>query len=505
MLLSSFDGQKRLLARALMSGVSGAHRANTVLYKLQRTNQNILCDFIDALSRDELKQPQQEEDGGEPLTVKPLVCLFPALFKQNLLSFLHLVSPALPEDRLLRLLKCLHQDSNPNPWITAMSSQLKRNLRCHYEEPLYSKATSLRLQELSKRLVNPDQTSGWTKCFGGEIKAYKPQSDADTAELGSQRKRKSSGNALDAGGDQMGQQSKRMKLDVSVNQHVVQHKQIMNNKTPERLEIDAVAETAKSDSLRNSLPDHIKASALQIKDLLDSQAEWEQSFTDVFRVLNDCDLQQVEEFCRILCLSDIPEHTLPKVCSSILALSPDLSYSTAAALIRSLLLHKVLLLTKPASRCLVTAVTSVCGRYPRPMCHTLIGPVLEEKNIGPPQAELLNRLIEGCLDSHYRLLVVQMTLKTVWSEAVLSVIHSLLESKPVLDQELFSQFIHQLVTHEIHFTKSVKFAKIVLTVLTKYSSNVTAEHKQSLSKCLMQNETFLKKSLQAALKRIGPT
>lgn len=27
--------------------------------------------------------------------------------------------------------------------------------------------------------------------------------------------------------------------------------------------------------------------------------------------------------------------------------------------------------------------------------------------LGNPQAELLNRLIEGCLDSHYRLLVLQ--------------------------------------------------------------------------------------------------
>lgn len=39
-------------------------------------------------------------------------------------------------------------------------------------------------------------------------------------------------------------------------------------------------------------------------------------------------------------------------------------------------------LSEPASRCLVTAVTSLCSRYPRPMCHALIGPVLEEKDLG---------------------------------------------------------------------------------------------------------------------------
>lgn len=94
-------------------------------------------------------------------------------------------------------------------------------------------------------------------------------------------------------------------------------------------------------------------------------------------------------------------------------------------------------LSEPASRSLVTAGTSLCSRYPRPMCQAVILPVLEDKNIGNkrrtdkgltynhktfmvcsmycilclvsgnPHSELLNRLIERCLDSHYRLLVLQ--------------------------------------------------------------------------------------------------
>ncbi|GLD74692.1 Fanconi anemia group E protein isoform X1 [Lates japonicus] len=119
------------------------------------------------------------------------------------------------------------------------------------------------------------------------------------------------------------------------------------------------------------------------------------------------------------------------------------------------------------------------------MCHALIGPVLMEKNIGTPQAELLNRLIEGCLDSHYRLLLLQMIFKIAWSEAVLSIIHSLLDSKPDLNEEVFTQLTEQLVSQGPQFTKSVKFAKMMLTVLTKYSSHVTAAHKHSLSDCLI--------------------
>lgn len=101
-----------------------------------------------------------------------------------------------------------------------------------------------------------------------------------------------------------------------------------------------------------------------------------------------------------------------------------------------------------------------------------------------------------------------MTLKIAWSEAVLSIIHSLLDSKviqviihgkelqellviiltateppvlpvspqqPVLNEELFTQFTEQLVSQAPRFTKSVKFAKMMLTVLTKYSTDVSMQ------------------------------
>ncbi|XP_008294730.1 Fanconi anemia group E protein [Stegastes partitus] len=501
MFLCRFDGQSRLLVRSLLSGGSGAHTALAVFRKQQRANPDTsLGNLLETLCRHEVSRPEADT---EPLTVKPLVCLFPALFKQNLLSFMCLVHSALPVNAAHRLLKCLSQDSHPNPWITALVRQLERNLGTHRKQPLYSSQCSQRLTELSQRLAGSGETRGWAECFSSDTVRFESQNVVDLPELGTQRKRKSSLINLESDGEEMEQQSKRMKI--CENEQVDAEEQSVKMETPGGSESDAPAEASAPASCCDDLPEHIKVSVLQIKDLLESQTEWDQSSTDVFKVLNDCDPSQVEVLCNMLSLSSLPEQTLPKLCSSILSLSPDLSYSTAATLIKSLLLEKVLSLSEPASRCLVTAVTSLCSQYPRPMCHALIGPVLEETNIGPPQAELLNRLIEGCLDSHYRLLVLQMTFKIPWSEAVLSIIHSLLDSKPVLNEELFTQFTEQLVSQGPQFTKSVKFAKMMLTVLTKYSSNVTATHKHSLSGSLMLNGTFLKKPLQAALKRITHT
>ncbi|XP_045899669.1 Fanconi anemia group E protein [Micropterus dolomieu] len=507
--LSRFDAQSKLLVWSLLSGASGAHRALGVFHRQQQANPEMsLSNLIETLCQDEITCPDSE---AQPLIVKPLVCLFPALFKHNLLSFIYLVHSVLPRTAVLHLLTCLGQDPHPSPWVTALVRQLERNLGAHSEEPLYTPLCSQRLEKLSQRLAGFGETGGWAECFRGQRVESESQSESGLSELGTQRKRKASFVTLDSDGEETGRQSKRLKVDVFGSELLDAEEQSAKEEISGRLESDAPVETPAEelqlapDSGCDALPEHIKVAVFQIKELLENQTEWDQSSTDVFKVLNECDPSQVEVFCCLLSFPDLPEQTLPKLCSSILAPSLDLSYSTAATLIKSLLLEKVLSLSEPASRCLVTAATSLCSHFPRPMCHALIGPVLEEKNIGNPQAELLNRLIEGCLDSHYRLLVLQMTFKIAWNEAVLSIIHSLLDSKPDLSEELFTQFTEQLVSQGPQFTKSVKFAKMMLTVLTKYSSRVTAAHKHSLCGCLLLNETFLKKSLQAALKRITHT
>ncbi|XP_040049553.2 Fanconi anemia group E protein isoform X1 [Gasterosteus aculeatus] len=507
MLLSRFNGRSKLLVRSLLCGTSGALKALDVFHRQQRLDPDMsLSPLLDALCRDEVTCSGTE---AQPLTVRPLVCLFPALFKQNLLSFIYLVHTVLPRTTVLHLLKCLGQDLHPSPWVVALVRQLERVIGTSSDPPLYTPLCSQRLKALAQHSGGFGGTGGWAVCFSSPTESDSPP-EPGLSELATKRKRTSSSVTVDSDCEETGQESKRRKVDVHGSGcHNVD--QCSAKETAGSSESEAPAETPCEEPQPepgapcDALPEHIKISVLQIKELLESQTEWDQISVEVVKVLNHCDPGQVVVLCSMLSLPDLPEQTLPNLCSSILAPALDFSYSTTATLIKSLLLQKVLSLSEPASRCLVTAVTSLCSRYPRPTCDALIGPVLEEKDIGNLQAELLNRLIEGCLDSHYRLLVLQMTFKISWSEAVLSVIHSLLDSKLDFSEELFTQFSEQLHSQGSQFPKSVKFAKLMLTVLTKYNSHVTAAHKHSLQVCLMANETFLKKSLQAALKRISHT
>ncbi|XP_068194863.1 Fanconi anemia group E protein isoform X2 [Antennarius striatus] len=481
MSLGRFDARSKLLVRSLLSGVTGVQRALSVFSRQQRADpESNLSNFIDTLCGDEVAP----DEDGQPVAV-------------------------LPQTSGLHLIKCLRQDDHPSPWVSALIRQLEKNLGVHSPQSLYTPSCSQKLEGLSQRFVGFAETGGWATCFSGQKGQSKCQSESSLPELGTQRKRKGNHVILDSDDEETGQQSKRIKMDDCEKECLDAEEPRSKAEESGKLESDSPDETTPeelqpaADNPSDSLPQHIQFCALQMKELLDSQTEWDQSSKDMFiKVLIECDPSQVEELCRILRLSDLPEQTMLKLCTGVLALSPDLGYSTATTLIKSLLLKKVLSLSEPASRCLVTAVTSLCSHCPRSMCQALIRPVLEENTIGNPQVELLNRLIECCLDSHYRLMMLQMTFKLAWSEAVLSIIHSLLDSKPDLGEEMFTEFTEQLIFQGPKFTTSVKFAKILLTFLTKYSSYVTAAQKQPWHNCLMLNETFLKKPLQAALKRI---
>ncbi|CAL9702959.1 unnamed protein product [Knipowitschia caucasica] len=502
MSVGGFEGQRLLLVRALLSGVQGAHRALEVFHKQQRNSCFSLELFIQALCRDEISCPGGP--GGpadaQPLVLKPLVCLFPPLLQQNLLVFVYHLHHILPQSSVSHLLECIKQDLTSNTWVASLVTQLERQLEIDKNKPLFSAQCSQRLSLLLQALpCNDKPAEGWATAF--HVDPASTQSASTAPCQPSQRKRKSSDISRDSDSEDVNQQNKRMRVDLCVDEDVGTKREEDREEELPGAVVSSEAIDPPLDGPSDILPEHMKVAVLQLKDLIASDSEWDQSSSDVVNILNDCDPPQLEMICHTIDLPKTPENVLPKLCSCVLALSPDLSFSTATIFIRSLLLEKIMSLSEPASRCLVSTVTSLCSRYPRPTCHALFEPVVMDKNTGNLQADLLNKLVES-LDSHYKRLTLQMTFKVKWTESVLSIIHCLLDLKLDINEDVFTEFTEQLMSQASQMTKSVKFAKMLLTILTKYSSDITASHIQTLSKCLMLNETFLKKSLQAALKRI---
>ncbi|NXW55312.1 FANCE protein, partial [Eurystomus gularis] len=182
---------------------------------------------------------------------------------------------------------------------------------------------------------------------------------------------------------------------------------------------------------------------------------------------------QLEGLCSFLQLSTCSEHLLVRFCSWLLALTPDLSYTSAAVLAEQLFLGRVLSLAQPPSRHLMAALTSFCSKYSQPFCQVLVAAVLREPGEGTEQTKLLCELVEECLEPDDVQLVLSHVLEVPLSEKLLPIVQAVLGRQEVLPTKLFDLLVLTLCRQAPAFATSLNYAKLVTAVLTMYQSQVS--------------------------------
>nr|KAF6461854.1 FA complementation group E [Molossus molossus] len=70
--------------------------------------------------------------------------------------------------------------------------------------------------------------------------------------------------------------------------------------------------------------------------------------------------------------------------------------------------------------------------------------------------------------------------------------------------EKFNVLMERLCKEGPAAATSMAYAKLMLTVMTKYQANITETQRLGLATPLSLNTTFLRKSLQAALRHLAP-
>ncbi|XP_008933607.1 PREDICTED: Fanconi anemia group E protein, partial [Merops nubicus] len=217
------------------------------------------------------------------------------------------------------------------------------------------------------------------------------------------------------------------------------------------------------------------------------------------QVLTTCLPPQLEGLCSFLQLPTCPEQLLVRFCGWLLALSPDLSYGSAAVLAQQLFLGRVLALAQPPSRHLLAALASFCSKYSQPFCRVLVAAVLREPGGGAEQTKLVCELVEECLEPDCVRLVLSQVLEVPLSEKLLPIVQAVLGRQEVLPPKLFDLLVQTLCQQAPAFATSLNYAKLVTAVLTLYQSQVTPAHRSSLAAALDRSNAALKKSLQAVL------
>lgn len=181
------------------------------------------------------------------------------------MCFLHHLHPGLPQENVLALLRCLSQDSDDNPWVCALISQLHKDLGVEKFRggTLLTPECVLNLKELCDRFKDCQEKGEWDLCLN-EHTADELSTESQTD--GGPKKRKSEITDLHMGEEMDEPQSKRRRTDLVTQGDledrlvaVGQEESVKTVQLDKELEGDSsVALPVTEEDCLSVLPDHIK-------------------------------------------------------------------------------------------------------------------------------------------------------------------------------------------------------------------------------------------------------
>ncbi|KFO23153.1 Fanconi anemia group E protein isoform X1 [Fukomys damarensis] len=522
---AALEAPARLLLEALQAGPDGARRGLGVLRALGCHERDPLSwgDLLAALCREE---PVLRDPGG-PLELRPLLLRLPQFCRRNLLSLLMAVRLSLPESQLLSVLQIAQQDpvSTPDAWLQVLGRMLQRDLGPGVSvegAPVLSEGCQAQLRSLCRRLGQGGRRLKLPEAPDHE----EEEEDRDSQQRGKRRKEPGEMTATPEG--------ERLPKRFRSGEREEEEDDDKEERPEEALSLESPADGGRASPKRAQpivmgagpcgagqnpgpaegraasaeLPGALQAQVPRLQQLLKTFGEGLEGRGDIppveLQLLHECSPSQVEQLCAQLQLSQLSDTSLLRLCTWLLALSPGLSISNATVLARSLFLGRILSLTSSASRLLRTALTSFCASYPYPVCRALLSTVLQAPGTGPAQTELLCHLMKDeSLEPDAQALMLGQILELSWKEETFLVLQALLEQQVEMAPEKFCVLMEKLCEQGLAATTSVAYAKLVLTVMTKYQASITVTQRLGLAVALEPHATFLRKSLQAALRRLA--
>ncbi|XP_022082769.1 Fanconi anemia group E protein-like isoform X2 [Acanthaster planci] len=227
------------------------------------------------------------------------------------------------------------------------------------------------------------------------------------------------------------------------------------------------------------------------------------------KVLIECPMDQMEAACDILDLDSAPAAGLAALAQQLAGFSLELSHSSAAILARKCFGQQIQDLTQTAPRSLLTAVVSLAKAFPKPTIEGVLLPALAREGplgtAGPHQCDLVVKVLKEALtnESQVYLLSKLLSVQTLhWSDEMTGLFQAALACKLELDNHTLETFVAAL-EHHGHWQRScAKFAKLLLAVVNRFSKQISGASLAALQRLADANQTFLKKALLTAIKRV---
>lgn len=424
-----------------------------------------------------MKVPTVDELTGE-MIIKPKLVLLPLQTQRNLFRLLDLIYPQLPAPATQLWLQTISVENDfSDAWLLYMRQRFLTG--SSIQTPLQSPEVAQSLYTLCKQLNQTPHGHfklGWYKnrCVSME--------DEQTMDFES-----------------------RPQIEDKETDHVNDdtNKLFMDSQPLSSLQ---EAHTEASEEIA-VLPASIEAHVPKLKQFLylnmESESLDHEFLSELNKLFDLCSPLQLETLFSNVGIAQLSLKCLFQLCVHLDTVSPDISYAHAKSLAKSLFLDRVLSLTSPASRTLTAALSMFCNKYAYSACSSLIGPILIQAEPGTVYADFLCRMVSECIQPHQLHLCFSPILDTSCTEVAIIILHLLIDKKDKFCQSEFDPFLNYLCEAAEKFSKSVTFSKLLLVLLTSKPNLIQLAHLGPLTSALNSNQTFMKKSLQNALRKVA--
>lgn len=216
-------------------------------------------------------------------------------------------------------------------------------------------------------------------------------------------------------------------------------------------------------------------------------------------------VEEIKLVCQLLGLHNMSDICLKNTFQSLVTLSDIISHGSCVELLNQSLLYKILELKQSASRNLTDIIYLVAEKFPKPFIDSIVVSCVKTEN-GTHQTDLICKVTKDIFNNAARVYLLRQIRMSVEAldENIISIFQSVVDKKVEIEGSDLEEFLLFLSIYSKGLVNSTKYGKFLLALITKYGKQMSAADVKVITEVVHCHGTFLKKSLESALKRLKP-
>lgn len=293
-------------------------------------------------------------------------------------------------------------------------------------------------------------------------------------------------------------ETKQIQVDSSVASSSLPLSQLPN---PPELEIQNIeVELSGEDALvnqYNQLKNHLLTCSEDLDVELQGFLNWflESTFKALVTVLTSLEI------------STVPETSIIMLVKQFLLLEKECSFQATVTFAEYCIGAWLVALQQAASRNVLAIIAAFAQKHPKAFVDGIMVKLFNATSLMRPQCDLIVKVMKNFEKETLQYFLEKLVWSnevdshSVWNEDMILLLSTVLDRQIDLDVSIFQKFVNWLQSQSLPLASSLKFAKLVLTIINKYGPLVKTRL-PTFKQILEENNTFLKKSGLTALRKL---